>query len=253
MHEAKLASRFVIQEVLYQPLGKVYRVKIICVLKKSFAEQLTVALGIHLAWLDLKRMRIWIMRRMIESRVDFVAFDLKHRVIGRTVGVKLRGEEFVVAHGVERLGIRSAVDHIVDVTLIHRHDRFGGVESACVAIRRLVNVSHISCRVIILRDFQKRCIFRRSTSKNIAHRTRCTAHNIFLVRLELHPFLKVLALLAIALFQNPIQVNIVEYLLPYQAVVYELALIEPHRNFLFGICRFIGAMDQVAHGAVVDR
>lgn len=79
-------------------------------------------------------MRRGIMRRVCGGRMDLVAADLKHGVIGCAIGVKRGRIEFIALDLIEGLGIGATVLHLIYMTFVDRHDGLGGMDAAGVAV-----------------------------------------------------------------------------------------------------------------------
>ena len=89
-------------------------------------------------------MRTRIVRWVILGRVYLIPSYLKHGVWTIRLWVKGSCKSPVVTHNVHRLSIGPAADHVVDMTLVHRHDGLGRMEATSMSIGCLMEVLHIS-------------------------------------------------------------------------------------------------------------
>ena len=94
-------------------------------------------------------MQTRIVRWVILGRVYLIPSYLKHGVWTIRLWVKRSCKSPVVTHNVHRLSIGPAADHVVDMTLVYRHDGLGRMEATSMSVCGLVEVLHISRGEII--------------------------------------------------------------------------------------------------------
>lgn len=93
--------------------------------------------------LDLVRMLLGIMRRMMLGRVHFVATYLKKRMRGYAARMMFGRIRAILSDHVERLGhIRMPSGNAVNLAVFHRHKGLGSVDLSDMAVVRLVQELH---------------------------------------------------------------------------------------------------------------